>query len=72
MSAVTDAVRITPPGNPVVRSVRDSLVVAHRNLIRMSRIPEMLVFGLLQPIMFVVLFTYVFGGSIQVGSSSST
>ena len=72
MSAVTDTVRITPPGNPVVRSVRDSLVVAHRNLIRMSRIPEMLVFGLLQPIMFVVLFTYVFGGSIQVGSSSST
>ncbi|WP_030859821.1 ABC transporter permease [Streptomyces sp. NRRL S-37] len=72
MSAVTDTVRITAPGNPIGRSIRDSLVVARRNLIRMARIPEMLIFGLFQPIMFVVLFTYVFGGSIQVGSSSST
>ena len=66
MSAVTDAVRVTAPGNPIGRSIRDSLVVARRNLIRMARIPEMLIFGLFQPIMFVVLFTYVFGGSIQV------
>lgn len=72
MSAVTDTVRVTAPGNPVGQSIRDSLVVARRNLIRMARIPEMLIFGLFQPIMFVVLFTYVFGGSIQVGSSSST
>ncbi|OSP43087.1 MULTISPECIES: ABC transporter permease [unclassified Streptomyces] len=72
MSAVTDTVRVTAPGNPIGRSIRDSLVVARRNLIRMARIPEMLIFGLFQPIMFVVLFTYVFGGSIQVGSSSST
>ncbi|MFI9821614.1 ABC transporter permease [Streptomyces sp. NPDC052013] len=72
MSAVTDAVRVTAPGNPITQSIRDSLVVAKRNLIRMARIPEMLIFGLIQPVMFVVLFTYVFGGSIQVGSSSST
>lgn len=72
MSAVTDAARTTAPGSRLGRSVRDSLVVARRNLIRMVRIPEMLVFGLIQPIMFVVLFTYVFGGSIRVGSSSST
>ncbi|WP_250287749.1 ABC transporter permease [Streptomyces atroolivaceus] len=44
----------------------DSLVIARRNLIRMSRIPEMVLFGLIQPIMFVVLFTYVFGGSIAI------
>ncbi|MCZ0987276.1 ABC transporter permease [Streptomyces diastatochromogenes] len=72
MSAVTDTVRIAAPGNPIGRSIRDSLIVAKRNLIRMSRIPEMVIFGLIQPIMFVVLFTYVFGGSIQVGSSTST
>ncbi|CAM5284771.1 MULTISPECIES: ABC transporter permease [Streptomyces] len=53
-------------------AINDSAVIARRNLIRMGRIPEMLIFGLIQPIMFVVLFTYVFGGSIQVGSSSST
>ncbi|GAA2446665.1 ABC transporter permease [Streptomyces glaucus] len=72
MSAATDAVRVPPRSNPFGRSIRDSLIVARRNLIRMGRIPEMLIFGLIQPVMFVVLFTYVFGGSIQVGSSTST
>jgi hypothetical protein len=40
VSAVTDAVRVAAPSNPVIQSVRDSLVVAKRNLIRMSRIPN--------------------------------
>ncbi|WP_236240244.1 ABC transporter permease [Streptomyces sp. CC228A] len=55
---------------PVARSVADSLVVAHRNLIRMVRIPEVVVFGLIQPIMFVVLFSYVFGGSMTIGGTT--
>ncbi|MFZ3568493.1 MULTISPECIES: ABC transporter permease [unclassified Streptomyces] len=48
----------------------DSLVVGKRNLIRMTRIPEMILFGIIQPVMFVVLFTYVFGGSMSVGGST--
>lgn len=40
MSAVSEAVRVAPPGNPLSRSVHDSMVVAKRNLIRMSRIPD--------------------------------
>ncbi|WP_330306952.1 MULTISPECIES: ABC transporter permease [unclassified Streptomyces] len=71
MSAVTDAVQIAAPSNPFSQSIRDSLVVAKRNLIRMSRIPEMVIFGLIQPIMFVVLFSYVFGGSMMIGGSTS-
>ncbi|MEV6016838.1 MULTISPECIES: ABC transporter permease [unclassified Streptomyces] len=71
MSAVSDAVQVTAPSNPVYQSIRDSLVIARRNLIRMSRIPEMVIFGLIQPIMFVVLFTYVFGGSMKIGGSTS-
>ncbi|MFI1868244.1 ABC transporter permease [Streptomyces jumonjinensis] len=59
------------PRGGVVQSVGDSLVMARRNLIRMTRIPEMIIFGMIQPVMFVVLFTYVFGGSIQVGGSTS-
>ncbi|MDH2392175.1 ABC transporter permease [Streptomyces sp. HNM0663] len=59
------------PRGGIVQSVNDSLVVARRNLIRMMRIPEVVVFGLIQPIMFVVLFSYVFGGSIAVGGSTS-
>ena len=70
MSAVTDAVRVAPPANPVSQSIRDSLVVAKRNLIRMSRIPEMVIFGLIQPIMFVVLFSYVFGVSMNIGGTT--
>ncbi|MFD8004978.1 ABC transporter permease [Streptomyces mirabilis] len=66
MSAVTDAVPAAAPQSAVVQSVRDSLVIARRNVIRMTRIPEMVIFGLIQPIMFVVLFSYVFGGSINV------
>ncbi|MFF0220857.1 ABC transporter permease [Streptomyces sp. NPDC004629] len=70
MSAATDTAPTTAPGNPFGQSVRDSLIVAKRNLIRMTRIPEMILFGLIQPVMFVVLFTYVFGGSMKIGDST--
>jgi ABC-2 type transport system permease protein len=72
VSAVTDTARVAAPGNPIGQSVRDSLVVAKRNLIRMSRIPEMIIFGLIQPIMFVVLFSYVFGGSMNIGGTTDS
>ncbi|MCX4857376.1 ABC transporter permease [Streptomyces canus] len=72
MSAVTDTARVAAPGNPLGQSVRDSLVIAKRNLIRMSRIPEMVIFGLIQPIMFVVLFSYVFGGSMNIGGTTDS
>lgn len=72
MSAVTDAVPVAAPTNPFSQLVRDSLVVAKRNLLRMSRIPEMIIFGLIQPIMFVVLFAYVFGGSMNIGGSTDS
>lgn len=44
----------------------DGLAVAHRNLIKIKRVPEVLVWVLMSPIMFVLLFAYVFGGSINV------
>jgi ABC transporter DrrB family efflux protein len=59
------------PRGGIAQSVNDSLVVAKRNLIRMTRIPEMIIFGMIQPVMFVVLFSYVFGGSMQIGNSTS-
>ncbi|MGW1225661.1 ABC transporter permease [Streptomyces sp. NPDC001478] len=72
MSAVTGTgARPVPRGaGGVGQSVRDSLVIARRNLIRMTRIPEVVLFGLIQPIMFVVLFSYVFGGSMNIGGST--
>ena len=47
--------------------------VAKRNLIKIKRVPEILVWVLMSPIMFVLLFAYVFGGAIDVpGASEST
>ncbi|HZE39579.1 MAG TPA: ABC transporter permease [Stackebrandtia sp.] len=44
----------------------DGWVVAKRNLIKIKRVPDLLIFSTIQPIMFVLLFAYVFGGSIKV------
>jgi len=41
-------------------------VIARRNLLRIARTPQLLVFATIQPVMFVLLFAFVFGGSIQV------
>ncbi len=46
------------------RTVGDAMVVTERNLIGYVRIPESLFFSSVQPIMFVLLFRYVFGGAI--------
>jgi len=43
---------------------RDTLVLAERNLVRLPRNPDMLLAFTVQPIMFVLLFAYVFGGAI--------
>jgi ABC-2 type transport system permease protein len=49
----------------VRRLVSDSLIIAERNLIRLPRAPELLLAFTVQPIMFVLLFRYVFGGAIK-------
>ena len=52
--------------NSVVRTFADGAVIAKRNLIKIKRVPDLLVFTLMSPIMFVLLFAYVFGSSIDV------
>jgi ABC-2 type transport system permease protein len=49
------------------RVATDGWVVAKRNLIKIKRVPEILVFVLISPIMFVLLFAFVFGGAIDPG-----
>jgi ABC transporter DrrB family efflux protein len=49
------------------RLVTDTLIIAERNLIRLPRKPELLLAFTVQPIMFVLLFRYVFGGAIDTG-----
>jgi ABC-2 type transport system permease protein/oleandomycin transport system permease protein len=47
------------------RLVTDTMIIAERNLIRLPRAPELLIGYTIQPIMFVLLFRYVFGGAIS-------
>jgi ABC transporter DrrB family efflux protein len=49
----------------VRRLISDTLVIAERNLVRLPRAPELLLAFTVQPIMFLLLFRYVFGGAIK-------
>jgi ABC transporter DrrB family efflux protein len=57
-----------PPGRrammPMV--VSDTLAIAWRGLVTYRRVPQLLVFSTIQPVVFVLLFRYVFGGAIHV------
>jgi ABC transporter DrrB family efflux protein len=63
--------RLTPAAELVVEDhpptsaiIRDALTIAHRNLIALMRTPTTLVFSTIQPVIFVLMFRYVFGGAI--------
>ena len=70
-SAIVD-VRPIPRARPWFGwPLHDGLVVARRNLIQTTRIPELLFFSLVQPVIFVLLFAYVFGGAIPIPGDSN-
>jgi len=46
----------------------DGAVVAKRNLIKIKRVPDLLVFSTMSPIMFILLFAYIFGSAIHPGN----
>ncbi|MDQ3914007.1 MAG: ABC transporter permease [Actinomycetota bacterium] len=58
------------PGSRLYWAVADAAVLAKRHLVQIPRFPELLVFATVQPVMLVILFRYVFGGSIDVGNVS--
>ena len=51
---------------PFVWAILDALVLARRSVLETVRVPELIMFVAIQPVMFVLLFRYVFGGAIQV------
>jgi ABC-2 type transport system permease protein/oleandomycin transport system permease protein len=57
-------------GSAIGWAVKDALAVAGRNLIAYRRIPQLLVFSTIQPVIFVIMFRYVFGGAIKVPSGN--
>ena len=50
----------------IAHALADGSVVAKRNLIKIRRVPELLIWTLMSPIMFVLLFAYVFGSAIDI------
>ncbi len=62
---------MTAPSTTIARggfgkAMTDALLVGWRNLKRIPRIPELAIFAIIQSIMFVLLFAFVFGGAIQI------
>jgi ABC-type multidrug transport system fused ATPase/permease subunit len=51
----------------VTEALSDGAVVAKRNLIKIKWVPALLIFTTLQPIMFILLFAYIFGSAIDTG-----
>jgi ABC transporter DrrB family efflux protein len=49
--------------------IPDTIVIAQRSLLRQVRLPQLLLFSTLQPVMFLLLFNYVFGGAIHTGGT---
>ncbi len=56
----------------VAKTVSDGWIATRRNIYKLRRDPEIFVFSLIQPIMFVLLFNYVFAGAIQVEGGDYT
>src|SRR2546430_11347144 len=66
-TGITPGTRYQPiTGRPAfVWAFLDAMVLARRSVLRTLRAPELIVFVAIQPVMFVLLFRYVFGGAIQ-------
>lgn len=58
----------TPPARmSVAHALRDMRIITRRNLLRFVRMPQLLLFATIQPVMFLLLFNFVFGGAITLG-----
>lgn len=66
MTAPAKPMPVTSEALPSGNLVRDSITMTKRNLLRLTRTPQIIVFATIQPLMFVFLFNFVFGGSIDL------
>ncbi len=73
-AVVTPTTTGTPPSTGALSNLRwllsDTLTLTKRNILAVTRIPEALFFSTVQPIMFVLLFRYVFGGAIHTSATN--
>jgi ABC transporter DrrB family efflux protein len=74
MTTMVESEDLTGAGEPGLRTrfgwaITDTLTITRRNLLVWMRVPAYLVFTVIQPVMFVLLFRYVFGGAIHVAGN---
>jgi ABC transporter DrrB family efflux protein len=62
---------VQPRGRGIFTFVPDTLLLTRRHLLRTARTPQIIVLSAITPIMFVLLFRYVFGGAIHVPGYTS-
>lgn len=67
--AVVTGARV--PRGGAFQFVHDGLLIAQRNLRRVPRMPELLAVATIRPLLFLLLFAYVFGGAIAVPGGNS-
>jgi ABC-2 type transport system permease protein len=66
MSQSPQTIIVRPRARGVITFVPDTLLLTRRHLLRTARTPQIIVLSAITPIMFVLLFRYVFGGAIHV------
>ena len=66
---MTSPARPTPAHTSISvgHALRDMRIITKRNLLRFTRMPQLLVFATIQPVMFLLLFNFVFGGAMAMG-----
>ncbi len=70
MTTTTALTTELPQPSAVSAAIGDTLTITRRNLTRLLRVPDSVVFGIIQSVMFVLLFRFVFGGAIEVPGGS--
>jgi ABC-2 type transport system permease protein len=64
-AGLAGSVAVVRPGG-VLRFVRDTLLITRRNLLTTWRTPQIMILAAFMPVVFVLLFRYVFGGALHV------
>jgi ABC-2 type transport system permease protein/oleandomycin transport system permease protein len=59
-------VSVSTERSSLVKAASDTMAITWRNLLMLRRVPQLLVFSTIQPVLFVLMFRYVFGGAIRV------
>ncbi len=69
-TAITQGIAERPQRTALGWAVADTITITWRNLITLKRLPQLLVFATVQPVIFVLMFRYVFGGAIKIDHGS--